>query len=73
MSVETSHRTTVTVSGMSCQHCVNAITEELSALNGVRSVDVTLSSGLVTVESDFELSRAEIATAVDEAGYTIAD
>ena len=73
MTVQTSHLTTVTVSGMTCQHCVNAITEELSALNGVRSVDVTLSSGLVTVGSDFELSRTEIATAVDEAGYAIAD
>ena len=73
MSVQTSHLITVTVSGMTCQHCVNAITEELSALNGVTSVDVTLSSGRVTLRSDHELSRAEIAAAVDEAGYAIAD
>jgi copper ion binding protein len=73
MSVRTSHLTTVTVSGMTCQHCVNAITEELGALNGVTSVDVTLSSGLVTLRSDSELSRAEISAAVDEAGYAIAD
>ncbi|HTK67914.1 MAG TPA: heavy-metal-associated domain-containing protein [Pseudonocardia sp.] len=73
MSVQTSHLTSVTVSGMSCQHCVNAITEELSALNGVTSVDVTLSSGIVTLKSDHKLSEAEIAAAVDEAGYTIAD
>lgn len=66
-------QTTVTVIGMTCQHCVNAITEELSALNGVHSVDVTLSKGQVTVGSDFELSHTEIATAVAEAGYTIAD
>jgi copper chaperone len=73
MSVQTSHLTTVTVSGMTCRHCVNAISEELGALNGVTSVDVTLSSGIVTLRSDHELSRAEIAAAVDEAGYAIAD
>lgn len=73
MSVQTSHLTSITVSGMSCQHCVNAITEELGALNGVTSVDVTLSSGVVTLRSDHELSEAEIAAAVDEAGYAIAD
>lgn len=73
MSVQTSHLTTITVSGMTCQHCVNAITEELGALNGVSAVDVTLSSGTVTLRSNRELSRAEVAAAVDEAGYTIAD
>jgi copper chaperone len=73
MSVQTSHLTTVTVSGMTCQHCVNAVTEELGALNGVSTVDVTLSSGIVTLRSNRELSRDELAAAVDEAGYTIAD
>lgn len=73
MSVQTSHLTTVTVSGMTCQHCVNAVTEELGALNGVSAVDVTLSSGIVTLRSNRELSRDELAAAVDEAGYTIAD
>lgn len=73
MTVQTTHQTTVTVSGMTCQHCVNAITEELSALNGVTAVDVTLSSGAVTLRSDRELSLAEIVAAVDEAGYAIAD
>ena len=73
MSVQTSHLTTVTVNGMTCQHCVNAVTEELGALSGVSAVDVTLSSGIVTLRSNRELSRAEMAAAVDEAGYTIAD
>jgi len=73
MAVETPHRQVVQVTGMTCQHCVNAVREELSALSGVRSVDVTLSSGLVTVESDRELSSVEISAAVEEAGYAIAD
>ena len=73
MAVQTPHRHVVHVTGMTCQHCVNAVIEELSALNGVRSVDVTLSSGLVTIESDRELPSVEIASAVAEAGYAIAD
>ncbi len=73
MTVETGHQTTLTVVGMTCQHCVNAVTEELGALNGVRSVDVTLSSGVVTVTSDRALDDREITGAIDEAGYRIAD
>jgi copper ion binding protein len=73
MSTRTGHQTTLTVSGMTCQHCVSAITEEVGALNGVTAVDVTLSSGIVTISSVLELSRADIAAAVDEAGYAIAD
>ena len=73
MPVQAAHQVMVTVAGMTCQHCVGAVTEELGALNGVRSVDVTLSSGLVTIGSDRELSSAEVAVAVEEAGYAIAD
>ncbi|HEY2206239.1 MAG TPA: heavy metal-associated domain-containing protein [Pseudonocardia sp.] len=72
MSVESAHRTTVTVTGMTCEHCVRAVTEELSALDGVHEVDVALSSGLVTVTSSRELSGTEIAEAVEEAGYELA-
>jgi copper chaperone len=73
MSVQTPFRATVTVSGMTCEHCVKAVTEELGALNGVLTVDVTLSSGLVTLTSERALSEAEITAAVEEAGYSLAD
>jgi copper chaperone CopZ len=73
MSVDAPYRCTVTVVGMSCEHCVRAVTEELEALNGVRSVEVALSSGAVTVTSDRELSGTEIAGAVGEAGYQLAE
>lgn len=59
--------------GMTRQHCANAVTEELGALNGVHSVNVTLSSGIVTVTSARALDQREIAGAIDEAGYRIAD
>ena len=60
-----------TVKGMTCGHCVAAVTEELTKLDGVSHVDVELSSGRVTVESDAPLDDGDVAAAVDEAGYTL--
>jgi copper chaperone CopZ len=65
--------TTYTVTGMTCEHCVQAVTGELSALPGVESVDVDLSSGAVTVASAAPLAEADVRAAVDEAGYELAD
>ena len=71
--MQAAFRTTVTVTGMTCEHCARSVTEELSAVNGVHTVEVTVSSGKVTISSDRELSGAEIASAVDTAGYSLAD
>jgi len=60
-----------TVTGMTCGHCVQAVTEELSSISGVQKVDVDLSSGEVTVVSDEQLSSETVASAVDEAGYAL--
>jgi len=46
-----STETTLGVVGMSCEHCVNAVTEELSRLDGVNDVVVDLASGRVAVTS----------------------
>jgi copper chaperone len=62
---------TYTVAGMTCEHCVRAVTAEVSRLDGVTDVDVDLASGLVTVESDGPLADADVAAAVDEAGYEV--
>jgi len=63
---------TWTVTGMTCHHCVMSVTEELSELDGVESVDVDLESGRVTVTSEAELGRDEVESAVTEAGYALA-
>lgn len=63
---------TVTVVGMTCQHCVSAVTEEVGALDGVTGVTVDLASGRVDVASDTPIDDAAIAAAVDEAGYEVA-
>jgi copper chaperone CopZ len=56
---------------MTCGHCVAAVTEELSKLPGVTSVDVQLDDGRVSVESDQPLDPEAVRAAVDEAGYEL--
>ncbi len=63
--------TTFTVTGMTCDHCRRAVTQEISAVEGVESVAVDLASGTVTVATDRPVDRADIAAAVDEAGYVL--
>lgn len=63
------------VAGMTCEHCVASITEELSALDGVEAVSVDLKPGAastVVVDASRALSGAEIRAAVEDAGYTLA-
>lgn len=62
---------TYTVSGMTCAHCVNSVTEEISELNGVTSVTVDLPTGAVTVTSTAPLDLSAVEAAVDEAGYRL--
>lgn len=72
MSVEAPFRTQVTVTGMTCQHCVMSVTEEVSEIGGVVAVDVDLAGGVVTVVSDRQVGTDEIAAAVAVAGYALA-
>jgi copper chaperone CopZ len=64
---------TYTVNGMTCSHCVQAVTGELSALPGVGDVRVDLTSGAVTVTSEAPLAQDAVRAAVDEAGYELAN
>ncbi len=67
---------TFAVTGMTCDHCVRAVTEELQALDGVTQVSVDLHPGgssRVTVDAEREVAEAEVADALDEAGaYALA-
>lgn len=63
--------TTVKISGLTCGHCVQHVTEELQAVDGVKNVSVILNKGgqsVATVLSDVELADQAIIDAVDEAG-----
>lgn len=59
------------VLGMTCDHCVHAVSSELSKLEGVVAVDVDLSTGTVTVSSEQPLAADAVHAAVDEAGYEL--
>jgi copper ion binding protein len=63
---------TYTVTGMTCEHCVRSVTEEVGAVPGVTAVDVDLASGGLTVTSDAPVSDADVRAAVEEAGYSLA-
>lgn len=65
---------TYRVAGMTCGHCVNAVTQEITALDGVTAVTVDLVAGGtsdVVVESDGPLDETSVAAAIDEAGYSL--
>ena len=62
---------TYKVTGMTCEHCVGAVTGELTSLCGVSDVRVDLVPGglsAVTVTSEAPLSERQVAAALDEAG-----
>jgi copper ion binding protein len=63
---------TYTVTGMTCQHCVGAVTGEVSQIPGVTDVQVDLSTGQVTVTSDEPIELDALRASVDEAGYELA-
>lgn len=64
--------TTYQITGMTCAHCADAVTRELSALPGVRAVAVDLTAGTAAVTSDAVLPLDRVRAAVDEAGYELA-
>ncbi|HUQ63291.1 MAG TPA: cation transporter [Acidimicrobiales bacterium] len=64
--------TTYTVKGMTCGHCVNAVSTEVGKLADVTSVEVDLDSGAVKVTSTSLLDLSQVTAAVDEAGYELA-
>ena len=61
---------TYSVTGMTCQHCVNAVATEVSAVPGVEAVDVDLAAKTVTVTGAAD--DAAVRAAIAEAGYEIA-
>lgn len=61
---------TYQVSGMTCGHCVQAVSGEVGKIAGVEAVDVDLKSGRVSVRGD-GFTDEQVAAAVDEAGYAV--
>lgn len=71
LNATTATTATFAVAGMTCGHCVAAVTEELSTLPGVGAVNVDLVAGgtsAVTIASDTPVSRSQVTAALDAAG-----
>lgn len=62
---------TYTVTGMTCGHCVSAVSEEVGKVDGVTAVEVELETGAVRISGD-DFTDEQVAAAVDEAGYALA-
>ena len=63
--------TTISVQGMSCGHCVAAVTNEVTKIDGVTGVEVELASGSVQISSSDPIDLATVAAAIEQAGYEV--
>lgn len=60
----------IKIKGMSCNHCVASIQKALSALEGVKSVDVSLENEMATVEYDEAKTKESIfKNVIDDIGF----
>ena len=66
-------QSTYAVTGMTCEHCVASVTEEISEIDGVSDVVVDLPTGAVQVTSDAPIVVSRIRAAVAQAGYQLAE
>jgi copper chaperone len=64
-------QTTYAVTGMTCEHCVSSVREELGELPGVRQIDVDLGTGNVQVTSERVLDLGQVEQAIRTAGYQL--
>jgi copper chaperone len=67
-----SHTSEYAVIGMTCEHCVASVTEEVQEINGVSDVSVDLGTGRLSITSQEPVSDAAVRSAVEEAGYQVA-
>ncbi|MDR3314984.1 MAG: copper ion binding protein [Coriobacteriales bacterium] len=65
-----SEKTSIGVTGMSCQHCVKAVTEALEQLPGVKKAKVSLDKAEAVVKHDASVTADAMKKAVEEAGFT---
>lgn len=63
---------TITVKGMSCGHCKQAVTKALEALPGVSDVQVDLATGTASWKETTPLNPEKIRAAIDQAGFDVA-
>jgi len=62
---------TLTIEGMTCSHCANAVTKALSAVAGVNQASVDLEANTATIEAAGDVADDALVAAVEEAGYKL--
>ncbi|MGD0279963.1 MAG: heavy metal-associated domain-containing protein [Smithella sp.] len=63
----------IKIKGMSCQHCVMAVTKALSVVDGIKDVNVDLKSGTATYEEIKNVDPSVVVAAIKKAGYEIVE
>ena len=63
---------TYVVPDVSCEHCVSAITSELTKIGGIQDVQVDIPTKVVTVRHDGSVTDEQVVAGLDEAGYEVA-
>jgi len=63
--------TTLKVKGMSCQHCVMAVTKALSQLDGIQNIAINLAKGEVSFQNSKGAAADRIKEAIEKAGYRV--
>ena len=62
--------TTITIEGMSCQHCVMAVKKAIAGLKGIDQADVTIGNASVKYDES-NVKKEEIETAIEKAGFKV--
>lgn len=62
----------IQIQGMTCKNCVRHVTEALAAIDSVSEVEVDLASARAQITSSLAISREQLVTVLDEAGYSLA-
>ncbi len=65
--------TTIKIRGMSCQHCVMAVTKALGGIEGIRDVRVDLEKGEATFTEEKPVDRTLIRERIAKAGFDVVD
>jgi copper chaperone len=63
--------TTIKVNGMTCNHCVMAVTKALSAVDGVKDVKVSLEKGEAVFEETKPVDMAVVKAKIEKAGFEV--
>ena len=63
--------TKIKVKGMTCNHCVMAVTKALSSVDGIRDVKVSLEAGEAVFEETKPVDMAVVREKIEKAGFEV--